>query len=338
MEVGARMSVLIVTQSELPALLPMRECIDVVATVLETVARGEAVLPLRQQVILPDGSGRLVAMPAFTAAPPALGLKVITVFPGNEGSDLDSHQGAVLLFEPEHGRLLAIMDASSITAIRTAAASAVATRLLARADASELAILGSGVQARTHVEAMLCVRPIRRVRVWSRTPEHAAAFAREVAERHGVPVEAVADERAAVAGADVICTVTSAREPILRGEWLPAGAHVNAVGSSTRTHRELDAEAVRRARLYVDRRESTLAESGDFLLARAEGAVDDGHIVGEIGDVLGGRLEGRRSDEEVTLFKALGIAVEDLAAAHHVYEQAMAHGGGTRIELGGRRE
>ncbi len=332
------MSVLIVTQSELPALLPMGACIDMVARVLETVARGEAVLPLRQQVLLPDGSGRLVTMPAFTADPAALGLKVITVFPGNEGTAFDSHQGAVLLFEPEHGQLLAIMDASSITAIRTAAASAVATRLLARADAAELAILGSGVQARTHVEAMLCARPIRRVRVWSRSPAHAAAFAREMQERHGVAVEAMASAREAVRAADVICTVTSAREPVLHGEWLAAGAHVNAVGSSTRSARELDVEAVRRARLYVDRRESTLAESGDFLLAKADGAVDDAHIVGEIGEVLAGQVEGRRSPDEITLFKGLGLAVEDLAAAWQVYQQALARGRGTLLELGGRRE
>ncbi len=332
------MSVLVVTQSELPALLPMRECIDVVATVLEAVARGDVVLPLRQQLVLPDGSGRLVTMPAFTTAPAALGLKVITVFPGNEASDVDSHQGAVLLFEPEHGRLLAIMDASSITAIRTAAASAVATRLLARADASELALLGSGVQARTHLEAMLCVRPIRRVRVWSRTPAHAQACARQMAERHGIPVEALPSARAAVQGADVVCTVTSAREPVLEGEWLAPGAHVNAVGSSTRTHRELAADAVRRARLYVDRRESTLAESGDFLLAKADGAVGDDHIVGEIGEVLLGKVEGRRSPDEITLFKSLGLAVEDLAAAWHVYQAALARGGGTALDLGGRRE
>ena len=331
------MNVLMITQSEMPALLPMRECIDVVARVLETVARGEAVLPLRQQVVLPDGSGRLVQMPAFAASPPALGVKVITVFPGNEGTDVDSHQGAVLLFDPADGRLLAVMDASSITAIRTAAASAVATRLLAREDAAELAILGSGVQARTHVEAMLCVRPIRRVRVWSRTPAHARAFAREAEARHGIPVEPVSGARDAVAGADVVCTVTSAREPILRGEWVPPGAHVNAVGSSTRDHRELDAEAVRRSRLYVDRRESALAEAGDFLLARAEGAVDDGHIVGEIGDIIAGGLEGRRSAGEITLFKSVGIAVEDLAAAHHVYESAIAGGGVTVLDLGGSR-
>ena len=332
------MSVLIVTQAEVPALLPMAECIDVVARVLETVAQGEAVLPLRQSLILPDRSGRLATMPAFTATPPALGLKVITVFPGNEGSELDSHQGAVLLFEPEQGRLLAIMDASSITAIRTAAASAVATRALARPEASELAVLGSGVQARTHVKAMLCVRPIRRVRVWSRTPEHARAFARAIQERHGISVEAVPDARTAVAAADVVCTVTTAAEPILRGDWLPLGAHVNAVGSSTPAHRELDADAVRRARLYVDRRESALAESGDFLLARAEGAVTDDHILGEIGQVLAGTLPGRASPDEVTLFKGLSIAVEDLAAAQHIYERAHAAGAGTWIELGGRRE
>ncbi len=332
------MNVLIVTQSELPALLPMAECIEAMAEVLEALGRGEAVLPLRQQVVLPDGTGRLVPMPAYTASPPALGIKVITYFPGNTGTEFDSHQGAVLLFEPVHGRLLAIMDASAITAIRTAAATGLATRLLAREDAGDLAILGSGVQARTHLEAMLTVRPIRRIRVWSRTQANAAAFAREMERRHDVAIEVVAARREAVVGADIICTVTSAAEPVLRGEWIAPGAHVNAVGSSLRTDRELDAEAVRRCRLFVDRLESALAEAGDFLLARAEGAVDDDHIVGEIGQILLGEIEGRRSADEITLFKSLGLAVEDLAAAHLVYEKAMADGGGTVLDFGGNRE
>ncbi len=332
------MDILVVNQAEVGALLPMGECIEVMDDALRALAAGEASLPLRTVLRLADGHGAFATMPAALARPASLGVKVITVFPGNEGTRLDSHQGAVLLFESERGRLLAVMDASAITAIRTAAVSGIATRALARADATDLAILGAGVQAATHLDAMCHVRPIARVRVWSRTYARAEAFARRAAERHAIPVVAVAGAEAAVDGAAVVCTTTASREPVLRGRWLAPGAHVNAVGASVASARELDAEAVRRARLYVDRRESALAEAGDFLMARAEAAVDDAHIVGELGELLLGRIAGRRSAEEVTLFKSLGLAVEDVAAAVHVHAKAVAAGAGTRVPLGGERE
>ena len=331
------MDVLIVNQREVAALLPMAECMDAMAEALRALAEGDAILPLRTIVRLPDGRSAFGAMPGYLGHPAAMGLKVVTVFPGNEGTRYDSHIGAVLLFDVEHGRLLAVMDASAVTAIRTAAVSGVATRLLAREDASTLALLGSGVQAMTHLEAMRLARGIERVRVWSRSAGRAAWFAARAAKRFDVHVDVAPSAQAAVEGADVVCTVTSAREPVLRGEWLAPGAHVNAVGSSQPTARELDSDAVRRARLYVDRRESTVNEAGDFLIPRGEGAVGDDHIVGEIGELLLGRIPGRRSAEEVTLFKSLGLAIEDLAAAHHVYTRAMAAGAGTRVELGGER-
>jgi ornithine cyclodeaminase len=185
---------------------------------------------------------------------------------------------------------------------------------------------------------MRIARPkIARVRVWSRSAERASSFARRAAERSGVEVIAVARAEEAVRGASVVCTVTSSREPVLRGEWLAPGAHVNAVGASLPTAREVDAEAVRRSRLYVDRRESALAEAGDFLLARREGVVSDEHIVGEIGELLLGRVAGRRSPDEITLFKSLGLAVEDVAAAKFVHARAVAGGVGTHVELGGER-
>jgi len=264
-----------------------------------------------------------------------MGIKVVSVMPGNHGTALDAHQGAVLLFETNRGRPLALVDATTITAIRTAAVSAVATRCLARDDARTLAILGAGVQATTHLEAMLIVRPIRRVMVWSRTAAHAKEFARREADRHGVVIEATNSAREAVAGADVICTTTSAREPVLLGEWIPAGAHINAVGSSTRYARELDASAMARCRVFVDRRESTLNESGDFLLARDEGAIGDGHIVGELGEVLLGETAGRETAHEVTLFESLGLGIEDVAAARLVYDEAERRGVGALVELGG---
>src|SRR6185295_5028770 len=221
---------------------------------------------------------------------PVAGVKVLTVVPDNYLHGEESHRGLVLLFEEERGGPLAILDASSITAIRTAAASAVATRALARQGAGDLAILGTGTQARTHLEAMRAVRPLRRVRVWSRNPESARRFA----EREGV--EPAASVREAVQGADLICTVTAASEPVLAGEWIAPGAHINAVGACTATTRELDAAAVARSRLYTDRRESAMAEAGEFLLARGEGAVTDAHLLGELGDVLEGKIPGRRSD------------------------------------------
>jgi ornithine cyclodeaminase len=277
-------------------------------------------------------------MPSHLAPPDATGLKAITVFPGNEGTRYDSHQGVVLIFEAQHGSLVGILDASSITAIRTAAVSGVATRLLARDDAGDLAILGSGMQADTHLDAMLVARPIHRVRVWSRNPEHAARFrARSRARYAGLKVALMAEARDAVEGADIVCTVTASRAPILMGEWLAPGAHVNAVGASLAAARELDSDAVARARLYVDRRESALAESGDFLIPRSEGRFGDDHIVGEIGEVLEGRVPGRRSPAEITLFKSLGLAIEDLAAGHFVLGEAERHGIGLELDLGGLR-
>jgi alanine dehydrogenase len=331
------MQVLIVNQKEVPLFLPMAECMDVVARVLAELARGEAVLPLRSILWLPGKVGGLGLMPSALLPDRAVGLKAVTFFPGNEGTELDTHQGAVLLFESEHGRLLAILDATSITAIRTAAASGVATRALARDDAGDLAIIGSGTQARTHLEAMRVARKLRRVRVASKDFGHAKAFAERESRKHGFSVEPVPTAKEAVAGADLICTTTSSREPVLAGDWISPGAHINAVGSSVPFARELDTAAVVRSRLYVDRRESTLNEAGDFLIPKAEGAIADDHIVGEMGEVLLGRLQGRRSRDEVTLFKSLGIAVEDIASARHIYEKAKAAGSGRFLDFGGSR-
>ncbi|MGH7721082.1 MAG: ornithine cyclodeaminase family protein [Gemmatimonadaceae bacterium] len=331
------MPLLVVDHSEVSALLPMAECMDAMADVLRGLAEGRAQLPLRSVMHL-GGQNAFALMPAVLGSPSAIGAKVITVFPGNRATELDSHQGVVLLFEPGNGRLLAIMDASSITAIRTAAVSGVATRALAREGASVLAILGSGVQAVTHLEAMVVARPVREVRVWGRTAERARELAATSARRFGVPVEASASPRQAVAGADIICTTTSSREPVLMGDWIAPGAHVNAVGASVPAARELDTNAVARSRLYVDRRESALNEAGDFLIPRREGAFGDDHIVGEIGELLAGRIAGRRAPDEVTLFKSLGLAVEDVAAAHLIHDKAKRSGVGRWMELGGKRD
>jgi alanine dehydrogenase len=330
------MQVLIVSQREVRELLGMEECIDVMADALAALTRGDAVMPLRGMAGMPEQAGLLAWMPAILPASDVMGIKVISVFP-NEGTELESHQGAVLLFEATHGQLLAVVDASEVTAIRTAAVSGLATRLLARPDAEDLAILGSGTQARTHLEAMTVVRDIRRVRVWSRDAEHASSFVESASAGGGVRVEVSATAREAVEGASIICTTTSATEPILEGRWISPGAHVNAVGFAGSTGRELDAEAVARARLFADRRESIKSESGDFLLAKSEGTVGDDHVAGELGEVLLGTVEGRISPDQITLFESLGLAIEDLAAVNRVYQRARATGRGTSVELGGER-
>jgi len=331
------MPIRLLTGDDVTRLLPMPRCIEVMADVLGALARGEAIQPLRTVIRLPGGRGAFAAMPAQTSHPDAFGLKVITVYPGNEGTPFDSHQGAVLLFEPTHGTLAAIMDASALTALRTAAVSAVATRVLARPDAGDLALLGTGAEARTHLEAMRCVRPLRRVRAWSRSPAKVAAFCGWAKQHLDVDVEAAGSAREAVTGADLICTLTSSRVPVLESGWVGDGAHINAVGASQPDARELDSATVARARCYADRRESAQHEAGDFLIPRREGVVEEGHLLGELGEVLLRRITGRTHPDDVTVFKSLGLAVEDVAAAHAVHAEAERLGVGTVVELGGQR-
>jgi len=331
------MKVLIVNQSEVVQWLPMHECIDVMADAFKILAAGKTLLPLRPIMWLPERFGALAMMPAYMQDLNAMGLKVLTLFPENHGTQYDSHQGAVLLFEAKHGCLLAIMDATEITAIRTAAVSGLATKLLARDDAHDLAILGSGTQARTHLEAMLLVRKITRVRVWSRSFDHASAFAKRESQRQNIKVEPMKTAQEAVSDADIICATTAAPEPVVSGDSLKAGAHINAVGACTSITRELDTAAMLKSRLFVDRRESALNEAGDFLIPKMEGVLDDTHIRGEIGELLLGQISGRTSADEITLFKSLGLAIEDLASARHIYTKMLEKGVGTWVELGGSR-
>ena len=322
-------------------LLPMSECIEVIDGALRTLAEGAAVQPLRAATWIPDRQGLIGMMQGFLGQaegrPDLLGAKVISVFPGNHGSELDSHQGVVLLFDASDGHLRAIVDATAVTAIRTAAASAVATRALARDAAGDLAIIGTGTQASTHAEAMALVRPLRRVRVFGRDAERTRRFAEAASGRIGVPVEPVSSARDAVEGADLVCTVTSSVEPVVEGAWLRPGAHVNAVGACTPNARELDTAAIAAARLFVDRRESAQRESGDYLIPLREGAIGEQAILAEVGEVLVGSHPGRGNDDEITVFDSLGIAIEDLAAAQWVLEKAGEAGAGTSVELGGER-
>jgi len=333
---AATMRVLIVSESDVESLLTMEECIEVMERALISLARGEMYQPLRSLARAPGAAGLLGLMPSYVGPrlggseargprPEAsfYGLKEVCVFPGNPSRGLDTHLGAVLLHSGETGELLAVMNASAITAIRTAAVSAVATKLLARDDSRKLAIIGAGAQARSHLQAIPLVRKIARICVYSRTRSHAEQLDAEVADS---VEEAVRD-------ADIIVTTTNSKEPILRREWIKPGAHINAVGSSIATARELDSATMAAASLFVDRRESTVNESGDYLFALREGAIDEKHIRAELGELLIGTATGRKSPDEITLFKSLGLAIEDLASAAFIFDKVERTGGGTFVEF-----
>jgi alanine dehydrogenase len=312
----------------------MRTCIGLMEEALASLARGDVILPLRPTLRIPDSDNTYSLMPVYSKTLGAIGTKLITVFPGNHGTEYDSHQGAVVLIDGEHGSPLALMDAASITAIRTAAVSAVATRLLARRDARTLVLLGSGVQARTHMDAMLAVHPFERIVVWSRRPEHASAFVQERAVKTRARVEVGDSAEAAVRDGDVICTVTASNEPVLRGRWLRRGTHLNVVGSSLPNVREVDTDAVRMSRVFVDRIESAVNEAGDLIIPMREGAFSERDIAGEVGQILTGSISGRGADDEITMFKSLGLAIEDLASAHFLYGAAKGAKRGTWVDFG----
>lgn len=328
------MKILILNHSDVETLLPMPACVEVMAEALSALARGQVHQPLRTVIRPPGAAGLMGLMPAYQGGErAAFGLKAVCVFPGNPARGKDAHQGAVLLFSAETGEALALLNASAVTAIRTAAVSGVATRLLARAEAGELAIVGAGVQARAHLAAMASVRPIRRARVASRRRDSARRFAAELAPHYDFPIEPVDSVEAAVRGADLVVTATTAAEPILERGWIAPGAHLNVVGSSVPTAREVDTATMAAASLFVDRRESTLNEAGDYLFAAREGAVGPAHIRAEIGEVLIGARPGRTAPDEITLFKSLGLAIEDLAAAEYVFRQAQATNAGRWVEF-----
>lgn len=322
----------VLSYHDVERLLPMGDCVELMAEVLADLARGRLDQPLRTALVPKDAGGVLGLMPAYRREPePAWALKAICVMHGNPARGLDAHQGAVLLFDGETGQVRLIANGSAITEIRTAAVSAVATRLLAREDAATLAVLGAGVQARSHLAAMAVARPFERALLWSRTP----AKAEELARSPGVPfpVEVAGSAEEAVRAADVVVTATNSREPVLQRAWLEPGAHVNAVGSSVRSARELDSQTMADCLLFVDRRESTLNEAGDYLMPAAEGLIGPEHIRAELGELLIGAQPGRTSPDELTVFKSLGIAVEDLASAELLLRRAQESGAGARVEL-----
>ncbi len=313
----------IIDAATVRALLPMPRCIELMRDAFRAEAEGRAVQPIRTAMPLPEGGGLLGIMPGLVSRPDWIGIKVMTVFPGNFGTALGSHQGPVLLFDRTNGRPVAMLDGREITAIRTAAASAAATDALARPDAETLGVFGYGEQAHSHVEAIRAVRPIRSVLVWGRDPERARRFAQEVGEA----ARAVAEPNEA-AGADILCLTTAAREPYFEGTWLRPGQHVNIVGSSIPTTSEVDHATLARARVYVDYEPSARALGGDLRRALEVGAIGEDHVVGSVGQVLTAAVPGRRSLDEITAFKSLGMIAEDLIAADHVLREAGAAGAG----------
>jgi ornithine cyclodeaminase len=335
------MKLLVLGAGDVHQLLTYGECADAMRTALAAFAREEVYQPLRTISRPPGAPGMVGLMPTYAAgaaggvAGPAgaHGLKVVYVTPDNPAAGLDAHQGIVLLSSAQTGEPLAVLNASAVTEIRTAAVSAVATELLARPDATELAIVGTGVQGRAHLLALAAARPLTGARIVGRDHAKARRVAAELSERVTVPVRACGSVAEAVAGAGIVVTATSATEPVLRRDWLAPGVHVNAVGAYSPRARELDTGTVAAAALFADSRASVTSEAGDFLLPLAEGAVGPDHIRGELGELLTGAVPGRSDDSEITVFKSLGLAVEDLAAAALAYQKAADLGTGIWVEF-----
>ena len=320
------------SEGDIRQLVKMPALIDAMERALIAYSAGKVQQPLRTVLTIGDRAF-FASMPAFLEDPPALGTKLLVFNPANAAQDLPTHQATIALLDPATGELLALLDGRYITEARTAAVSAVATRRLARTDAAVLAILGSGVQAHSHLEAIARVRTISSVRVWSPTPAHCRKFVAEHAHAVNANIVAAETARDAVEAADIIVLATSASEPVVRSEWVQPGTHVCAVGACRPDTREMDGELVAHSRLFVDARISALAEAGDILIPLREGRIDPDHILGEIGEVLAGRVEGRTSDADVTIFKSLGMAVEDVAAAALAYRRATEVGLGRGLIL-----
>ena len=324
---------IILSNEDVANLLPMKEAIEVIDRTMIDVSKGGATLPLRS-VIPVGGDNRMGMMPGAIGDPACFGMKLISLFPGNPAKGLSSHRGALVLFEAETGGAIAMMDASLLTAIRTAAASGVATRALAREDATSLAIIGYGEQAEHHLDAMLAVRDIKQLHVAGRSAQKAADFCKSAAQKYpSLKITSGDDVQAAVKDADIVCTVTASPTPILQGDWIFPGTHLNIVGSSVPSMREIDDKMVERAAIWVDYLPSTLAQAGEIVDMINAGTITKNHIKGEIGNVLAGDLAGRDSSAEITLYRSLGVAAQDLAAAHHITEQAKARDMGQQVQF-----
>ena len=322
---------LILSEADVRSVLGMAGLIDAMELSLVDYSSGRADQPLRTVLQVGEERAFFGVMSASLPSIGVMGTKLVTVFESNAARGLPSHLATIVLLDPATGALTAIVDGRYITEARTAAVSAVSVRLLARPDAGVLAIIGSGVQARSHLAALSHVRTLREVRVWSPHAARREAFVETARAAAPCPIAAYGSARAALEGADLVAIVSGARQPVVLSEWIQPGAHICAVGACRPDQREMDTALVRRARLFVDSRRGALAEAGDLLIPIAEGAIDAAHLVGELGELAAGRMAGRTSLEEVTIFKSLGMAVEDVTAAHLAVEQATMRGVGTRM-------
>ncbi|MBI3980007.1 MAG: ornithine cyclodeaminase family protein [Chloroflexi bacterium] len=324
---------LIISSDELRELLTMEDDIAALERAHVEFSRGQVLMPVRSRLAYPERRGGLGMMPAILKDTDTMGIKVQCSFQDNPASGLPLIMGLVLLYDPHTGEPLAVMDSAYITAVRTAAASAMATKYLARPDAHVLAILGAGLQGRTHLWAMKTVRPVERVQVYSRTRESCERYKAEMEAKHGLAVAICDTPEQAVRGADLICTTSVSRTPIVEGKWVQPGAHINGVGSYSLDTREIDSDAVAMAKVVVDSRDAVLKECGDIMIPVQEGRITIDHLVGEIGEVIAGAKPGRTSAEEVTIYKSLGVGIQDVATAHMVYHKALKLGMGTQIRM-----
>lgn len=324
---------LILSAAQVRDLLDMREAIDACAQALAELSAGQAVMPVRSTTAVARHGGAMLSMPAYLSRSDALGSKLVTVYARNPQRGLPTILAVVVVNDPQTGQVLAIMDGAFLTAVRTAAASGAATRHLATPGPKVLAILGAGIQGQSHLWAMREVAQVTRCRIYNRTRAKAEAFQREMEPRFGVPIDVVDSAEAAVRGADLVVLATTATAPIVRWEWFSPGCHINAIGSHAPGARELDTETVARARVVVDSRDAIFTECGDILVPLQEGRITRAQVADELGEVIGGTKPGRRYPEQVTLFKSVGVAVEDVATATLVYRKAVARGVGTPVDL-----
>lgn len=319
------------TRADVRSVLTMPDAIDAVAAAFRLLSAGQTVLPLRTNMPVTRHNGSLLAMPAYVEGNiDALGVKLITLYGDNPRHfNLPAIQGNFVLFDPQDGRLLAVMEAGLMTAIRTGAAGGVATRYLAPPDAAVVTIFGSGAQAPHQLEAVMCERPIKRVWVLSRNTQNGERFAAEMAVRFGISVQPTGDVEMAVRAADIVITATSSHEPLFDGDWLRPGTHITAIGSHLPQAREVDSRTVQRATVVTDQTSACLAEAGDLIIPLAAGEIAPSHIRAEIGEIVAGHKPGRTSPEKITFFKSVGLAVQDVAVARLVLEKARAAGVGT---------
>lgn len=305
----------IVEEKEARERLTMPVCIELMREAMAGLEEGKYSQPLRYITMMPGGE-KFGFMPAYMGD--CYGAKIVTACPNNQGTPYPSHIGYVMLFEGEHSIFAGMADASVITEVRTGAVSGVAADVLARKDAHILAIIGAGAQGRSHLAAMTVVREITRVRVYDRDPKAAARYCEEMSALYGIPIEAAGSVEEAVKEADIICTVTPSKEPYLKAEWIKPGAHINAVGAFTPNTREICSDLMAKAKLYADQAEAMKKECGEYLIPVKEGLIEESHIQGSIGDVILGRVKGRENEQEITLFDALGLAVEDVICARYL--------------------